>query len=150
MYETYYSQNQKDRVILFNIRRNLLKTMFLETMVHCTLKTFLSLLKKGCLYSFLIVAFFENIGTPSSFEDDETSTIFKQETFLNCLVCLSLRVYWSQILWSVLLLSSLLFLAKQNKHMTCCLIWNQKHCQRFFHSGKSQSLVHLTLWWWQQ
>ena len=102
-------------MILFNVRRNLLKTMFLETRVHCTLKTFLSLLKKGCLYSFLIAAFFENIGTPSSFEDDETSTIFKQETFLNCLVCLSLRVYWSQILRSVLLLSSLLFLAKQKQ-----------------------------------
>ena len=37
-----------------------------------TLKTFLSLLKKSHVYSFLLVAFFVNISTPSRFKDERT------------------------------------------------------------------------------
>ena len=126
--------------------------MLLKTISWLYPKTFFSLLEKGCLYSFRLTAFFVNISTPSSFKDDETSTIFIQKFFLNCLVCLSSRAYWngSQTLWRALFLNCQHFLGKWNKQMICCLIWNQKHCKRFFHSGKSQSKVHLTLCWWQQ
>ena len=61
-----------------------------------TLKMCLILLKKGVNYSFLPVAFFVNMSTPRSSEDDQTSIILQQETSLNCLGCLSSRTYWCQ------------------------------------------------------
>ena len=93
--------------------------------VHETsLKMFLSLLKRGSLYSFLLISFFVNFSTPSLFYDDWTSMIFWQETFLNCLVCLSSRADWSQTLWRTLFPSCLRSLAERNKQMICFLIWN--------------------------
>ena len=59
---------------------------------------FFELAEKDRVYSLLLVASFVNIIIPPSFKDDRINVIPYQETFLNCLVCLSSRVYWNQAL----------------------------------------------------
>ena len=71
-----------------------LRGYYWKKVYDSTLKTFLSLLWKSHVYSFLLVAFIINISTASSF--NRTSIICYQKTFLNCLVCLSSRADWSQ------------------------------------------------------
>ena len=47
-----------------------------------TLKTFLSLLKKKRVFSFMLEAFFVNIRTLSSFKDDRTSIILGKKRYV--------------------------------------------------------------------
>ena len=125
----------------------------IEKVHESTLRTFLKSLKNGLAYSFLFVAFFVSVSTPSLFKDDWTSVNLWQECFCNCSVYLSFSADWSQTLWRALFLSCLRSPAKQNKQIICCLIWYQEHCKYFFAVRKKllvkrkMLLVHLTVWW---
>ena len=75
--------------------------------------------------------------------------------FLNCLVCFSSRVDWSQnpLMSPVSELSALSSQTKQADDLLSYLKLKSSAnilCEYFWQSGKSQSLVHLALWWLQR
>ena len=122
----HYATNQ----IYFTPKKLLINVLSWEGCIEKSSRQYF--LELACrVYSLLCIAFFVNISTPPSFKDNRTS------------ITLS-RVY---LMSPVSELSTLSCQTKQTDDLLHCLKW--KGFQIVLAIRKSQSLVHVTLWWLQ-